>query len=303
MFDFFDADASGALDPDEFLSLLNQVFPEHCDENERRALEAFPEADTDGSGGISFPEFIAYFDVLRALYDDGEAPVAPTPTAMELAVDDAKMRAELEAELVLCPCGHSFLPSVLPQHQRTCPAVRSRKREVHFIEEQEQDPLSSDAPPPPLERSRSSVEFANNGANTFVSCDYCGRTFFPDRLQIHLRVCKARSDMEQQVSGIRPTIDQSGSRITVGLYTSLKSGKYTKSGIALTEQPGGAVLGYSPQVQELFEAQIAAEREAARIAAEKEAARLAAEAAAEAKRKADAEFAERQKMMTKGWVV
>ena len=72
------------MDPDEFLSLLNQIFPEHCNENELRAVEQFPEADTDGSGGISFPEFIAYFDVLRTLYDNAPKPPSTlTPAEQE----------------------------------------------------------------------------------------------------------------------------------------------------------------------------------------------------------------------------
>ena len=35
-----------------------------------------------------------------------------------------------------------------------------------------------------------SVEFADNGSNSFVACSKCGRTFFPDRLPLHLRACK-----------------------------------------------------------------------------------------------------------------
>lgn len=301
MFDFFDVDANGTLSPDEFLSLLNQVFPERCEENERRAINEFPEADTDGSGGISFPEFIAYFDVLRNLYED--EPMAPPPalSAAEQAAQDMRETAELLAPLVTCLCGKAFLPSVLPQHQRACEACKSQRGEVTFLEEEYQDPFSSDAPPPARERSRSSVEFGDNGSNSFVPCEWCGRTFFPDRLQVHLKVCKARTDVEQAVSGIRSTY--SDGQCTVGLYTALKMGKYTNSGIPLSARGSGSALGYSPQVQSMVEAEETAERiEQQRLAAAAEAARIAAaKAAAEAK--AQAEFNERQQMLTKGWVV
>ena len=56
MFDFFDKDKSGELDQKEFLSLLNQIFPEHCEHNERILAKEFASADLDGSDGISKSE-------------------------------------------------------------------------------------------------------------------------------------------------------------------------------------------------------------------------------------------------------
>ena len=44
----------------------------------------------------------------------------------------------------------------------------------------------------------------------------CGRTFFPDRLPKHIRVCKAREAKEGS-SGIRPTMTD-GATITRGAY-------------------------------------------------------------------------------------
>ena len=46
-------------------------------------------------------------------------------------------------------------------------------------------------------------------AGDFVPCKWCGRTFFPDRLAVHHRVCKARSDQERASTGIRPTMTSS----------------------------------------------------------------------------------------------
>ena len=115
MFEFFDADWSGSLDPDELMCLLNQIFPERCDENEERARELFCSMDTDGSGAISFPEFVAYFDTLKNLYDGSPPPeaAASAPTAEELAAAAAREQAELEAALVTCRCGLRFLPTVM----------------------------------------------------------------------------------------------------------------------------------------------------------------------------------------------
>ena len=247
MFDFFDADRSGELDPDEFLCLLNQVFPEYCDENEQRAVEQFAEADRDGSGGISFAEFIAYYDMLRRLYDGYEKPEAG-PSEEELAAEEARRQAALEAALVACKCGMKFLPDVLPQHQRSCEACKPMKKAVTFVEEEPE----ADGGPPGVERTRSSVEFAENESNTFVACEWCSRTFFPDRLAVHHRVCKQKLAAEAKAGGgIRPTITD-GKMVTVGLYRSMKSGKWTKSGRMMTEaRPAGAAkdhkMYHSPQ--------------------------------------------------------
>ena len=248
MFEFFDADWSGSLDPDELMCLLNQIFPERCDENEERARELFRSMDTDGSGAISFPEFVAYFDTLKNLYDGSLPPeaAAPSPTAEELAAAAAREQAELEAALVTCRCGLRFLPAVIAEHQRSCEAVAPTKKEVHFVEEDAtQDMLSSDLATP-AEGIRASIEFAENDANTFVPCEWCGRTFFPDRLPIHLRVCKQRKAQEP-ITGIRPTIVDGRTEI-MGRYRSMKSGKWTQSGrIPVAALPAGATKEYSPQ--------------------------------------------------------
>ena len=127
------------MDPDEFLCLLNQIFPEHCDENEERCVEQFKALDADGSGGITFPEFIAHYDALKALYNGWESP-APSEAELEAlaAAEEARRLAELEAleaALVECACGLRFLPSVLPEHQRSCVAITPQKKEVTFCEE------------------------------------------------------------------------------------------------------------------------------------------------------------------------
>lgn len=110
-------------------------------------------------------------------------PVAPTP-----------------AEVVTCSgCGEAFLPHLLPKHQRACGKVKPVKKRVQFSER----PKSNDERPLPkagaAEQALASIEFADNGSNSFVGCDKCGRTFFPDRLPIHQRACKGRKAEPQEL--------------------------------------------------------------------------------------------------------
>jgi len=69
MFHFFDTDASGSLDRGEFLALLHQLFPENCDDNEELVDREFGSADTNGSKGVDFGEFTAYYERLKTLYE------------------------------------------------------------------------------------------------------------------------------------------------------------------------------------------------------------------------------------------
>ena len=62
------------------------------------------------------------------------------------------------------------------------------------------------------------------GANGFVPCELCGRKFFPDRLPVHLRVCRkahavgnlCRETVTPQEAGM-----MKGNQFmpTVGMYT------------------------------------------------------------------------------------
>ena len=51
--------------------------------------------------------------------------------------------------------------------------------------------------------------------SSFVPCQFCGRTFFPDRLAPHLRVCKKKQELRP--NGCRPTMTD-GATVTVGQY-------------------------------------------------------------------------------------
>ncbi|KAJ1630555.1 hypothetical protein T492DRAFT_906701 [Pavlovales sp. CCMP2436] len=109
MFRKFDVDKSGSLSKEEFLSLLNQIYPEHCDDIDEIFEREWAIADADGSGDISYDEFCKYFDRLKDLFEGEE----------EHGAD------ELEGDLVPCDgCQLTFLPSKLEPHRRSCAAVK-----------------------------------------------------------------------------------------------------------------------------------------------------------------------------------
>ena len=60
VFRHFDVDSSGTIDGDEFASLLNQVFPERCEENEAWIAQQFAGIDVNGDTCISLDEFYKY---------------------------------------------------------------------------------------------------------------------------------------------------------------------------------------------------------------------------------------------------
>ena len=113
----------------------------------------------------------------------GPSPSAPTPTPPPV-------------ELVQCEgCGESFLAHLRPKHQRSCPAVsKPAKKTVRFRDPERALPKPGEAPTDGAAEDaaleKASIAFADNGSNSFVACDKCGRTFFPDRLPVHMRACR-----------------------------------------------------------------------------------------------------------------
>ena len=63
MFDHFDADKNGQLSAEELATLLRQCFPTRAEDAAALAAE-FAAADADGSGGVSFDEFVEYHNAL-----------------------------------------------------------------------------------------------------------------------------------------------------------------------------------------------------------------------------------------------
>ena len=57
MFDHFDDDGDGQLSAAKLAALLRQCFPTRADDAAALATE-FIAADADGSGGVSFEEFV-----------------------------------------------------------------------------------------------------------------------------------------------------------------------------------------------------------------------------------------------------
>lgn len=103
-----------------------------------------------------------------------EAAAKAKAEADEAARRRAEEAARLAASMVDCVCGEKFLPHLLAQHQRGCEAYLIEQRAGQELQE------------------------------GFVACQWCARSFFPDRLPVHLRVCKKAP--KDQAGGIRPTI-------------------------------------------------------------------------------------------------
>merc|ERR1711871_463606 len=129
----------------------------------------------------------------------GEEAAAKARAEAEEAARRKKEEADrIAATMVECKCGDKFLPHLLPQHQRSCEACHP--------------PKPKPSPPEPS---------ANDNEYGFVPCDWCGRTFFPDRLAVHKNVCKKRPP-NGDGTGIRPTIttiDHLHAGGTVGEYS------------------------------------------------------------------------------------
>eukprot|EP00929_Paragymnodinium_shiwhaense_P020800 TRINITY_DN13744_c0_g1_i2.p1 TRINITY_DN13744_c0_g1~~TRINITY_DN13744_c0_g1_i2.p1 ORF type:complete len:519 (-),score=136.25 TRINITY_DN13744_c0_g1_i2:226-1782(-) len=241
MFDAFDKDNSGEIDQHEFLALLNNVFPDHCEENEAHVTAEFSACDDDGSNGIDFMEFLAYYERLKQLYDapPGTPAFGATSGKRQRKIgwppaDADERQASLDQEFVTSPCGLKFLPDRLQVHIRACEAckeaeaARRRAEEERRRKEAEEEEERRRRAAEEAERRRREAEDAEArrrweeeeaeelrrrqeeeeakrrkrkaepevDENGFVRCPYCSRTFFPDRLQVHFRVCKKRKEQE-----------------------------------------------------------------------------------------------------------
>ena len=175
--------SSAILGVANLLSLPHQVFPEHCDEVDEMFEAYFDAADTDHSGTISFREFCAYYDQLLRLFDDEE---------------EGAPHEDLSAgktELQPCACGLTFLREKLPAHQRSC-TVHKALQDAAAAEKAAAAKAAAAAAAAADEAAAAKAAGLTDSDATsaagFVNCEYCGRHFFPDRLPVHLRVCKKK---------------------------------------------------------------------------------------------------------------
>ena len=123
----------------------------------------------------------------------------------EEAADQEAAASAVAQPMVACKgCGEEFLPMYMPAHQRSCAPCKPSKVTA---------PPSSDDPDG---AARASIEFADNDANTFVPCGFCSRTFFPDRLPVHHRTCKAKiaASREARLGKMSPAFGGMGDRFT-----------------------------------------------------------------------------------------
>lgn len=70
IFDFFDKDASGAIEPGEFLALLSKLTHQHPKSMDKKEVwKCWDSVDIDGSGQISFDEFQRWYCDLFSIDD------------------------------------------------------------------------------------------------------------------------------------------------------------------------------------------------------------------------------------------
>lgn len=250
MFDKFDTDKSGDLDKDEFLSLLDNLFPARCDQNAKHVAAEFAACDSDSSNNVSFDEFIAYYGRLRMLYgqdglgwppgdaEERKATLEPDfvtsrcglkflpdrcpvhergckrcreleeeerkrraeEEARRNAEEDARRRAEEEAEA-------KRLAEEEERRRKEEEARRFAEEEAAWIKEMEEEARR---------RAEADAMKPQPNEHGFVPCPYCGRTFFPDRLPPHLRVCKKKKNL--MPSGCRETVTPGETKASVGRY-------------------------------------------------------------------------------------
>ena len=266
LFKAFDADGSGTIDFDEFRRQYDglseryerlkreEEAAEAAEDAKAAAAEAKAAADAAAAAAKAAAEVAAARDRAEAERAAAEAAEAKASArraaeaamakamqeAAEAAARQAAEEAAVAAQPVACPCGLKFLPELLAPHQRTCAAMHPRKQPMPTPSDPPADgELSSDTagPPPP---PRTSVEFANNGANTFVACSFCARSFFPDRLPVHLRVCKAKAKHDDARGGCRPTMTAAGmiaAGATIGAYNQAPAARRSRL------QLGAAIAG------------------------------------------------------------
>eukprot|EP00928_Gymnodinium_smaydae_P086709 TRINITY_DN71154_c0_g1_i1.p1 TRINITY_DN71154_c0_g1~~TRINITY_DN71154_c0_g1_i1.p1 ORF type:complete len:535 (-),score=55.37 TRINITY_DN71154_c0_g1_i1:204-1781(-) len=180
MFHYFDKDDSGEIDQHEFLVLLDNLFPEHCEENREHLEVEFAACDTANSEVISFSEFLAYYECLKKLYGD-EGPRRWPPA------DAADRSTSLDSQLMNTLCGLQLLPDRLAPHQRSCQRCKQE--------------IECRGPWKPRHAEASELELCESVSaddaveNSFAPkrCRYCPRIFFADRLVLHERVCKHRT--------------------------------------------------------------------------------------------------------------
>jgi Ca2+-binding EF-hand superfamily protein len=235
MFNCFDKNSSGELDREEFLNLLDNLFPGHCEENRKHVDAEFKNCDASSDNGVSFAELLAYYERLKSWY--GERLGWPP-------LDPEEREASLSEDFVMSRCGLQFLPERLAIHHRSCAACKkifadeqdrlqeeenkrraqeeARMKEALRKAREEKDERLRRAQEEEEARRRAEEEArrkAQEGQkkdpNGFVPCRYCGRTFFPDRIPKHESVCPKNKGT---IHGIRPTVTPGEMAPTIGRY-------------------------------------------------------------------------------------
>ncbi|XP_071517852.1 uncharacterized protein [Panulirus ornatus] len=114
--------------------------------------------------------------------------------------------------LVCYICGREFGSRSLPIHQPQC--LEKWKRENERLPKHRQRPLPQE-PTGPLTHDEWNEYAWKTAQAQLVPCEWCGRTFFPERLEVHQRGCKPPPGAAKKTQRNRP--DSSGTLFNASL--------------------------------------------------------------------------------------
>lgn len=132
MFKCFDFDSSGSIDEDELLCLLDNLFPDRCEENEAIVDSRLKHRELQSSRCMTLAKFLDLYDSLVITYGERKWPPA----------DAERRQGILAAGLVQSHCGLRFFPDRLGVHERNCEECRdpvARARLVKYAMENVQN--------------------------------------------------------------------------------------------------------------------------------------------------------------------
>ncbi|XP_049963835.1 zinc finger protein 474-like isoform X2 [Schistocerca serialis cubense] len=160
----------------------------------------------DKSPGPQPSASTATVTVAPAPASSASAPVAAPAAATAAANAPAAARAPGRPRTVVCYlCGREFGTKSYPLHEPHCLQKWHRENSLLPPQLQREPPPRPDQPPTTSQWNHLAWEAAQA---SLVPCENCGRTFNPDRLEVHQRSCKGTQPKRPPVHQQQPPQQQ-----------------------------------------------------------------------------------------------